>query len=275
MASTTSTSSYLDPPQLHGVLNKDGTYTLSPLELKKQSDFNYYVAKMIQGGLNLANLTKEVNLELSDAAGNITELQITAEGLTSTVSDLSGDVAEVQQTATGLTSTVSSLSGQVSSVQQTAAGLTTTVNNLGGDVSSLDYQVSVVKQTVDGLSIENQTGSYTIINGDKLKSVNSATTSQVVIENGQVELATQGDMVTGRFYFDYVNSRIVLESDWGMPLKIVSANNMSIDVPNSSTIYIGTSSTSEHVNIGSSTATVNLIGTINNNGVALGAAVFT
>jgi len=61
MASANSTTSYLDPPQLRGVLNKDGTYTLSALDLKAQSDFNYYVAKIIQGGLNLANLNTETN----------------------------------------------------------------------------------------------------------------------------------------------------------------------------------------------------------------------
>ena len=61
MANSNTTSSYLDPPQLHGKMNSDGTYTLSALEMKAQSDFNYRVAKMIQGGLNLANLNKETN----------------------------------------------------------------------------------------------------------------------------------------------------------------------------------------------------------------------
>ena len=61
MGNENTTSSYLDPPQLHGVQNKDGTYTLSALEMKKQSDFNYYVAKMLQGGLNLANLNEATN----------------------------------------------------------------------------------------------------------------------------------------------------------------------------------------------------------------------
>ena len=61
MGNEKSTSSYLVPPQLHGTLNSDGTYSLSALELKSLNDYNYYVAKMLQGGLNLANLNKETN----------------------------------------------------------------------------------------------------------------------------------------------------------------------------------------------------------------------
>ena len=61
MATATSTGSWLDPPELHGKRNSDGTFTLEELELKKLNDYNRKVSKMIQGGLNLANLNKETN----------------------------------------------------------------------------------------------------------------------------------------------------------------------------------------------------------------------
>ena len=61
MANSNTTNSYLTPPQLHGVRNSDGTYTLSELEMKAQSDFNYRVAKMLQGELNLKNLNADTN----------------------------------------------------------------------------------------------------------------------------------------------------------------------------------------------------------------------
>ena len=61
MASATSTGSWLDPPELHGKRNSDGTFTLEELELKKLNDYNRKVSKMIQGGLNLANLNKATN----------------------------------------------------------------------------------------------------------------------------------------------------------------------------------------------------------------------
>ena len=59
MANTTNTTSYLDPPSLIGRQNSDGTISLTPLELKRLNDFNYAVSKMIQGGLNLANLNED------------------------------------------------------------------------------------------------------------------------------------------------------------------------------------------------------------------------
>ena len=61
MATATSTGSWLDPPELHGKRNSDGTFTLEELELKRLNDYNRKVAKMIQGGLNLANLNEATN----------------------------------------------------------------------------------------------------------------------------------------------------------------------------------------------------------------------
>ena len=61
MGTSNSTNSYLTPPTLHGKMNSDGTYTLSALDIKALNDFNYRVASMIQGELNLANLNKATN----------------------------------------------------------------------------------------------------------------------------------------------------------------------------------------------------------------------
>ena len=58
---TSTKTFYLDPPQLIGRPNSDGTVTLTPLELKKLNDYNYAVSKMLQGNLNLANLNTETN----------------------------------------------------------------------------------------------------------------------------------------------------------------------------------------------------------------------
>ena len=81
MANTTNTTSYLDPPSLIGRQNSDGTISLTPLELKRLNDFNYAVSKMIQGGLNLANLNADTNQVFTDIEGNVTTLQQTAEGV--------------------------------------------------------------------------------------------------------------------------------------------------------------------------------------------------
>ena len=61
MSNANTTTSYLDPPQLIGRPNADGTISITPLELKRLNDYNYAVAKMLQGGLNLANLNADTN----------------------------------------------------------------------------------------------------------------------------------------------------------------------------------------------------------------------
>ena len=99
---TNTTTSYLDPPQLIGRPNADGTISITPLELKKLNDYNYYVAKMIQGGLNLANLNKATNQVFSDIEGNVTELETTAAGLTLNVSNLAGDLTSLSVTVDGM-----------------------------------------------------------------------------------------------------------------------------------------------------------------------------
>ena len=132
MASANATTSYLDPPQLIGRPNADGTISITPLELKRLNDFNYAVAKMIQGGLNLANLNKATNQKFTDIEGDVTALGVTAQGLTLDVS------------------------------------------NISGDLTSLSV-------TVDGMRLADETGSYTIIDGDKLTSKDHDTSTIDII----------------------------------------------------------------------------------------------
>ena len=107
MSNTTNTTSYLDPPSLIGRLNNDGTISLTPLELKRLNDFNYAVSKMIQGGLNLANLNADTNQVFTDIEGNVTSVSETAAGLSVSVSNLSGEVSTVSATINGLDVTTS------------------------------------------------------------------------------------------------------------------------------------------------------------------------
>lgn len=155
---------------------------------------------------------------------------------------------------------ITDMEGNVAELALTAMGLQLDVGNLNGDLTSLSV-------TVDGMRVADETGSYTIIDGDKLTSFDRSTLSWVVIENGQVILQTQGQMPVGGLYFEANTSKIVLKSDWGMPLKIVSAWNLSID--SEGTIYIGASSGySGNVNIGDGTGIININGAIVNiNGV--------
>lgn len=231
---TNTTSFYLDPPQLIGRPNSDGTVTLTPLELKKLNDFNYAVAKMLQGNLNLANLNAETNEVFTDMEGNIT------------------------------------------TVTATADGLAVDVSNLEGDLTSLSV-------TVDGLRIADETGSYTIIDGDKLISKDHDSGAIIQIENGDIKLkigtSVQGDiygtgsgiMISPSEYLTLGGKVQVglgneLTEMRGYPIKISSTSNVSID--STGTIYIGASAgQSGNVTIGKTGGNVSLVGNVYINGV--------
>lgn len=264
MATAKTTGSYLDPPQLHGVLNSNGTYTLSALELKALNDFNYYVAKMMQGGLNLANLNKATNQVFEDIDGNVTAVTVTAEGLTTSVSNLNNEVSTVKQTA-------SSLSATVTQVQNTA-------NSASSTASSAYTKAQSVELTVDGFTVSDGYGNTTI-NGDKIRSgtiegvtllsINS-NNSMVKIFNGGVDLGEAPYYNMGSLYYDMNDGKVYLYSVPGRSIKIESGDGLSID--SKGTIFIGTNTekSSGNISIGQAGGTVNLIGTVQVNGQPIG-----
>ena len=233
---TNTTTSWLDPPEIHGVKTSadNDTYLLSALEITNLNRYLYSISKMLQGGLNLANLNTETNQVFTDMDGNITE------------------------------------------ISATAAGLAVDVSNLEGDLTSLSV-------TVDGLRIADETGSYTIIDGDKLVSKDHDSGAIIQIENGDIKLkigtSVQGDiygtgsgimispseylMLGGKVQVGLGNELTEMR---GYPIKISSTSNMSID--STGTIYIGASAgQSGNVTIGQSGGTVSLIGNVYINGV--------
>jgi hypothetical protein len=239
---------------------------------------------------------------LTDLAGNVTTLQATAEGLQSSVTNADGKATTALQTAEGLETRVSNAEGDISSLQQTANGLSTRVSNAEGNIVTAQQtansasvtasnalgQAQSVKLTVDGLTVADETGSYTIIDGDKLESRDHYTGNIVRIENGEVTSAdyskhlrlNEGGIYLGdstsyepaMLYYEPSSGKFLINSASG--LKLQSGTNMSID--SYGTIYIGASSGySGNVNIGQPGGTINLNGTLKNNGNAIGAAVFT
>ena len=246
MANTTNTTSYLDPPSLIGRLNSDGTISLTPLELKRLNDFNYAVSKMIQGGLNLANLNADTNQVFTDIEGNVTSVQATAAGLATRVSSAEGDISSLGQTASGLSVRVSDVESRN----------TVTIN-------------------ANGMYVTDQNGNTTALTGDHIKSgtlegvtllsINS-NNSMVQICNGGIDLGEAPYYYMGSLYYDMNDRKVYLYSVPGTPIKIESGSNLSIDASN--TIYIGTSSGySGNVNIGQIGGTVNLSGDVYINGV--------
>lgn len=88
-------------------------------------------------------ITKPIMAQITDVNGNIAQLALTADNLTSQLQNAEGDITTLQQTANALTTRVQSAEGSITTVQQTADGLSSTVTDLSGKYSKL-------QQTVDG-----------------------------------------------------------------------------------------------------------------------------
>lgn len=245
MGSATSKGSYIPLTPIVGEKVGDDTYILHSKDIKNLNDTLYYIAKMIQGGLNLANLNTETNQTFTDTNGNVAE------------------------------------------IAATALGLSISVENIAGEVST-------VSATVDGLSVADETGSYTIIDGDKLKSKDHATGATTIIDDAAIVLSTtygggiiksdsngihiSGGSVdgpgvgiecaTGNFEVSSVNVTMNdgIAQIKSSLIKLISYGNVSID--SYGTIYIGTSpGYSGNVDIGQVGGTVNLVGNVYINGV--------
>ena len=167
MANTTNTTSYLDPPSLIGRQNNDGTISLTLLELKRLNDFNYAVSKMIQGGLNLANLNADTNQVFTDIEGNVTTLQTTAAGLQSSVADADGKATTAQQTAEGVKVEVDGLKSR-NTVTIDSTGLY--VTDAQGNTTKLSGN-HITSGTIEGVTL-----------------VSNGSSNSVTISDGQIEL---------------------------------------------------------------------------------------
>lgn len=216
---TNTTSFYLDPPQLIGRPNSDGTVTLTPLELKKLNDYNYAVSKMLQGNLNLANLNAETNEVFTGMV---------------TFTDLS-------------------------------TGGSTVIN--GSNITTGTINANLI--TTGTLSANRVTGG--ILQGVEIISEG---TSTATVNEGTLSIWSDNPE-TNPYATRYADigyysgeGKVFIESN-GVPLKIVSNSNLSID--SGGTIYIGVSSGySGDVTIGDGTGTINLnAATVNKNGVPL------
>lgn len=128
-----------------------------------------------------------LNQVLQDAAGNISLLERTADGLSSLVSDNTGAISALQQTAAGISSVVSAQGESISSLEQTASSLSSSISSINGSISTL-------QQTVNGfsLSVSNGSSSSTI----KLMSGSTVISSKTIQFTGGVvfksDLSTKG-----------------------------------------------------------------------------------
>lgn len=125
-------------------------------------------------------ITAPVYVRLAGAEGEIYELNVTAQLLSSRIADAEGNVSELTQTAKTLSSRIADTEGNVSTLQQTAQSLSSRISDAEGNVSALT-------QTVNGmrLSVTNGESSSVITltaNGVAISSQNIRFTGMVTYE---------------------------------------------------------------------------------------------
>lgn len=156
-------------------------YTLANLGLQ---NFNKAEFDKISG-----IITDPVYAELENTNGDLTQLKLTAEGLTLRVQDAEGNISTLQQTATSLTSRIQDAEGNLSVLQQTAQSLSVRISNTEGDLSTLTQTVNSIT-----LSVSNGDESSTI----QLLKNGIAISSQLIQFTGMVtfqDLAGSGKTV--------------------------------------------------------------------------------
>ena len=258
--------------------------------LSFQEQVSFWLRNLDKDSFNaqgLAEITAPISAEIEDVAGNVTTLQVTAEGLQSQVTAADGKASSAQQTADKLQTQVTSVDGKASTALQTANGVQVEVNGLKSR--------NIVTIDSTGLYVTDAAGQTTKLSGNHITSgtiegvtlLSKSGNYSVKIEDAQVTLASPsgggyvkadssgihvfGGSVDGPgVSIDCNGGSFALDSAWqkmdATKIKLSTRGNASFDA--GGTIYIGASSGySGNVNIGQSGGTINLNGTVTVNGV--------
>lgn len=145
---------------------KIGVITNYLYMLKEQLAYNMY---HIGSSQLLPSVTDDITApifkHLEDQDGNITELQVTANGLSASVSDINENIAKLQLTADAFATMVSDGEGNQSTLTQLAEAFVLRVSNAEGDASE-------ALQTVEGLTLKStvsgNTATLGLYNGNVL-----------------------------------------------------------------------------------------------------------
>lgn len=141
-------------------------------------------------------ISEPIYRRIEDAEGNITQVQVTAKGLTARVESAEGDISVLTQTSDGLVSRVESAEGNISSLTQTANGLSSRVTSAEGSISSLNQtsnsltaRVSTAEGNISVLAMSANGLESRVSNAEGNISVLSQTANSISARVGQNEIA--------------------------------------------------------------------------------------
>lgn len=100
------------------------------------------------------SVTDPIYRKISDAEGNITQLEVTAKGIAAKVRDNAGNIASLAVTAQQISSRVSDNAGNISALRQTARELSSTIADQDDNISEIRQSVNSISFNVNGSSLE-------------------------------------------------------------------------------------------------------------------------
>jgi len=149
----------------------------------------------------VTNITNPIYQHLEDTDGNVTDLQVTAKGLTLRIENAEGDINQLAITAKGLAAEISNAQGDITKLQATAKGLAAEISNARGDITSL-------QATAQGIltRVENAEGSISqfqqTVEGFRFEVTDSGNnTTRLTLTSNGVELASADIQITGEVTF--------------------------------------------------------------------------
>ena len=229
-----STANYIPIETIYGRQNKDGTYTLTALDIKRLNDNLYNIVRKIQGGLTFSDLTDEASTVISDAEGNISSLEQTAEGLQVQVSSVAARNT-VTINANGLYVT-------------NAAGQTT---QLSGD--------HIKSGTIEGVTLISDDGTNSF---------------SVTIDNGMIKFSYGWQTIGYLKYDSSTDSFMLTNGTTTIPLKLRSTTNASIDAAGTLYLGSDSSySNAVQIGRSGSGSRIDIYGDLYINGVAYGSEI--
>lgn len=155
-------------------------YLLNNLDEDNIPELSSIIKRLTDAEGNVANLeisADGLKLTLQDQENRLSSLTVTVSGIQTQVSDMDGNLSALTQTVDGIGTRVTNAEGDLSTLQQTAdrmqvriadaegdiATLTQTANGLSVQVSNNKNEISILTQTASGLqtTVSDLNGKYT------------------------------------------------------------------------------------------------------------------
>lgn len=241
-----------DPNNLPGTVKKLHDYTASltdmlrfvlmNLDADNVPELDVLSKRLTDAAGNLAEIELTANgllIRMENAEGGLSAVMLTAEGLTTRMENAEGGLSALTQTADRLSARVSNTELGLTEVTVTAGGLETRVTDLNGKYTSL-------KQTVDGFDFTGmvtfhaleQTGESTI-NGDNITTgdlhIASDGVGALYFYDGVID---PDNMVGALEVYSSTYPDLFIESRNGNNIRILSDAQLALEAGRNGHVYV-------------------------------------